>query len=73
MIQKLKKLKIKFLMKINITTLEFNKLTKGNFDERLKHAHLASKNDIDDFKKRQIVMINQETLIIKILQIKQNM
>ena len=34
-----------------ITTSEFNKLTKENFDERLKQANLASKNDIDDFIK----------------------
>ena len=29
-----------------ITTPEFNKLTKENFDERLKQANSASKNDI---------------------------
>ena len=34
-----------------ITTPEFNKLTKENFDERLKKANLVSKNDIYDFIK----------------------
>ena len=34
-----------------ITTPEFNKLTKENFDERLKQENLASKNDITDFIK----------------------
>ena len=34
-----------------ITTSEFNKLTKENFDERLKKANLVSKNDIYDFIK----------------------
>ena len=39
-----------------ITTPEFNKLTKEKFDERLKQENLASKNDIADFIKTQILM-----------------
>ena len=41
-----------------ITTPEFNKLTAENFAARLTQANLASKNDISNFKKRQILMIN---------------
>ena len=39
-----------------ITTLEFNKLTKENFAERLKHAKLTTKDDIADFLKNLILM-----------------
>ena len=31
-----------------ITTPEFNNMTKGNFEARLKQAHLVSKNDFDN-------------------------
>ena len=41
-----------------ITTQEFNKLTSGNFTARLAQANLASKNDIANFAKRQILIIN---------------
>ena len=41
-----------------ITTQEFNKLTSDNFTARLAQANLASKNDIANFIKRQILMIN---------------
>lgn len=44
--------KIKFLIRLNITTPEFDKSTKENLNERLKHSDLASKNDIDDFIKK---------------------
>ena len=37
---------------------EFNKLTSENFAARLAQANLASKNDIANFLKRQILMIN---------------
>ena len=33
-----------------ITTPEFNKLTKGNSDERFKQANFTSKNGTDDLK-----------------------
>ena len=36
----------------NITTNEFNKLTKGNFVERLKQAKLATKHGIPHFVKK---------------------
>ena len=46
-IQKLQKFKGKhFDHDKYITTPEFNKLTKENFDERLKQANSANKNDI---------------------------
>ena len=41
-----------------ITTQEFNKLTSKNFAARLAQANLASKNDIADFVKKHILMIN---------------
>ena len=41
-----------------ITTQEFNKLASENFAARLKQANLASKNDISDLVKKQILMIN---------------
>ena len=41
-----------------ITTQEFNKLTSENFAARLAQANLASKNDIADFVKKHILMIN---------------
>ena len=41
-----------------ITTQEFNKLTSENFNTRLAQANLASKSDIANFIKRQILMIN---------------
>ena len=44
--------KIKFLIRLNITTPEFDKSTKENLNERLKHSHLASKNDIDDYMRK---------------------
>ena len=45
-----------------ITTEEFNKLTFGNFTTRLKQANLASKSDIANFVKRQILIINQKNI-----------
>ena len=42
----------------HITTPEFYKLTAENFTVRLKQAHLATKDDIADFVKKQISMIN---------------
>ena len=42
----------------NSLTHEFNKLTSENFAARLAQANLASKNDIANFLKRQILMIN---------------
>ena len=54
------KLKIK-LLQINgkcIATQEFNKLTAEYFNARLAQANLASKNDIANFVKRQILIIN---------------
>ena len=41
-----------------ITTPEFNKLTAENFAVRLAQANFASKSDIANFAKRQILMIN---------------
>ena len=41
-----------------ITTQEFNKLTSENVNTRLAQANLASKSDIANFIKRQILMIN---------------
>ena len=41
-----------------ITTQEFNKLTSDNFNARIAQANLASKNDIANFVKRQILMTN---------------
>ena len=41
-----------------ITTQEFNKLTAENFTARLKQANLASKNDVANFVKREILIIN---------------
>ena len=41
-----------------VTTQEFNKLTAETFTARLAQADLASKNDIADFVKRQILTIN---------------
>ena len=35
-----------------ITTQEFNRLTSENFTARLRHANLASKNDIVNFVKK---------------------
>ena len=35
-----------------IATQEFEKLTAGNFGERLKQAKLATKDDIADFVKK---------------------
>ena len=47
------------MMMINILrTQEFDKLTAGNFAARLAQAKLATKADIADFVKRQILMIN---------------
>ena len=69
------KLKIK-LLQINdkcIATQEFNKLTAEYFNARLAQANLASKNDIANFVKRQILIINWEILIKTLLQMKQNM
>ena len=40
----------------SLSTDEFNKLTKPNCLERLKKAHLGSKNDIADFIKRADLM-----------------
>ena len=40
------------------TTSEFNKLKKENFDETIKQANLASKNDISEFIKKRILMKN---------------
>ena len=52
-----------------ITTPGFNNLTKENFDERLKQANLANKNEISGFRKRQILIKNK----IKCLQNIKNM
>ena len=41
-----------------ITTLEFNKLTSGNFAARLKQGNLESKSEIPNFANRQILIIN---------------
>ena len=41
-----------------ITTPEFNRLTEENFAARLAQINLASKNDIANFVKRLILMIN---------------
>ena len=41
-----------------ITTQEFNRLSADNFIARLKQGNLASKNDIANFIKRQILIIN---------------
>ena len=40
------------------TNQEFNKLTSENFSAGLKQANLANKNDIDDFVKNQILIMN---------------
>ena len=40
-----------------ITTQELNKLLSANFATRLAQANVASKNDIANFIKRQILMI----------------
>ena len=42
----------------HITIPEFSKLTAENFTVRLKQANLATKDDIADFVKKQISMIN---------------
>ena len=56
-----------------IITLEFNKLTKKHFDERLKQGNLVSRNDIGDFIKMIYFDENlKNLLIIKLFQIKQN-
>ena len=55
-----------------ITIQELDKLTSDNFTARLKQPNLASKNDIVDIAKKQILMINWKTWIKKLLQIKQN-
>ena len=39
-----------------ITTQEFNKSTADNFAARLKQANLASKNDIADFVKKNLII-----------------
>ena len=49
-IQKLQKLKRKFVTKF-VTTIEFKKLMKENFHERLKQANLARKSDTSEFTK----------------------
>ena len=41
-----------------ITTQEFNKLTLEHFTARLAQANLASKKDIANFVKGQILIIN---------------
>ena len=41
-----------------ITTPEFNKVTTENFPARLAQVNLASINDIANFVKRQISIIN---------------
>ena len=41
-----------------ITTQEFNKLTSENFAAKLPQAKLATENDITDFVKKHILMIN---------------
>ena len=43
-----------------ITTSEFNKFTLENIAARLAKANLASKNDIVNFVKRLILVINQK-------------
>ena len=40
------------------TSQELNKLTSENFTERLAQVNLASKSDIANFIKKQILMIN---------------
>ena len=40
-------------------TQEFNKLTSESFVARLKQANLASKTDITNLKKRQVLIIDQ--------------
>ena len=52
-----------------ITTPGFNNLTKENFDEILKQANLANRNEISGFRKRQILIKNK----IKCLQNIKNM
>ena len=42
-----------------ITTQEFNKLTLEHFTARLAQANLASKKDIANFVKGQVLIINQ--------------
>ena len=41
-----------------ITTPEFNKQTKENFDDRLKQTNLARKNDTAYFIKKEVLMKN---------------
>ena len=44
----LEKFRTKLLIKMHITTQEFNRLTAENFKERLKQTDLVSKNNFDD-------------------------
>ena len=46
--QILVKFRIRFLIILNITTEEFNKLTAENFAARLKQADLVNKTDFDN-------------------------
>ena len=49
-----------------ITTSEFNKLTAENVAARLAQANLASENDVANFVKRQILMIINKKILLKI-------
>ena len=56
-----------------ITTPEFNRLTEGNFAERLAQVNLASKNDIANFVKKTDFDDKIKHLNKKITLDKQNM
>ena len=69
--QKLKKLKIKFLIITNVYSYNgFNKFSVTNFDDRLKKADLTSKNEF-----RQKTYFDEKLMIIdkKVSSNKKNM
>ena len=57
----------------NSTTQKIDKLTTKSFDDQLKQAIIASKNDIADFVKTRDFEEKLINLIKKLLQIKQYM
>ena len=57
----------------NSTTQKIDKLTTESFDDQLKQAIIASKNDIADFVKTRDFDEKLINLIKKLLQIKQYM
>ena len=58
LVQKLMKLRIKFLIILSkITTLEFNKLTAEKFAERSNQANLVTKTDLD----KKLTSFNRKT------------